>query len=103
MSMQETIQQKLTDSFSPSHIEVENESNMHNVPPGSESHFKVVVVSELFQDKSLIQRHRMINQSLQEELQSHIHALAIHTYTQNEWAEKEFKDLKSPPCHGGGK
>jgi len=103
MEIQENINQKLINSFSPVYLEVENESNMHNVPPGSESHFKVVVVSEQFEGKSLIQRHRLINQSLSEELQNHIHALAIHAYTNNEWGEREFKEMKSPPCHGGGK
>jgi len=103
MSVQEIISHKLNDFFSPTRIEVENESHMHNVPPGSESHFKVLVVSELFQDKSLIQRHRLINQTLKDELQNNIHALAIHTFTEKEWAAREFKEMKSPPCHGGGK
>jgi len=103
MSVQENINQKLVNSFTPTHLEVDNESHMHNVPPGSESHFKVIVVSDQFKGKSLIQRHRLVNQSLTEELSNHIHALAIHTYTDEEWAEREFKELKSPPCHGGGK
>ena len=103
MSVQEIINHKLNEFFSPSHIEVENESNMHNVPPGSESHFKVLIVSDQFQEKSLIQRHRLVNQALKEELQNHIHALAIHTYTAEEWTARESKEMKSPPCHGGGK
>ncbi|MCU7948134.1 MAG: BolA/IbaG family iron-sulfur metabolism protein [Candidatus Thiodiazotropha sp. (ex Cardiolucina cf. quadrata)] len=46
---QKTIQQKLQSAFSPLHLEVINESHMHSVPEGAESHFKVVVVSEAFQ------------------------------------------------------
>ncbi|GAK85288.1 cell division protein BolA [Vibrio ponticus] len=47
--IEETIQTKLHQQLSPTHLEVINESYMHNVPPGSESHFKVIVVSEQFE------------------------------------------------------
>lgn len=49
-----SIKKKLIDSLNPSYIEVINESYMHNVPKGSETHFKVIVVSDLFKDKPLI-------------------------------------------------
>lgn len=42
-------------SLQPSYLEVINESYMHNVPKGSETHFKVIVVADTFQDMSLIQ------------------------------------------------
>ena len=45
MSVHVIIEKKLRDNLSPSFLEVINESNMHNVPSGSESHFKVIVVS----------------------------------------------------------
>lgn len=53
--MEQTIQKKLTDVLNPVHLDIFNESYMHNVPPGSETHFKVVVVSEKFHNMSLIQ------------------------------------------------
>ena len=62
------IRTKLTTAFSPQHLDVVNESSMHNVPKGSETHFKVVVVADQFEGKSLIQRHRMVNAVLQQEL-----------------------------------
>lgn len=49
-----SIKKKLIDFLNPSYIEVINESYMHNVSKGSETHFKVIVVSDLFKDKPLI-------------------------------------------------
>lgn len=45
--------------------EVINESHMHSVPKGAETHFKVVVVSDQFDGLSLLQRHREVNTVLQ--------------------------------------
>lgn len=58
--MYSRISQKLTTSLTPTHLEVFNESHMHSVPPNSETHFKVVVVSEIFEDKKLLDRHRLV-------------------------------------------
>ena len=103
MTVQATIEQKLAADFAPLHLEVINESDNHNVPAGSESHFKVVVVSPAFTDKNLLARHRLINATLAEELNGIIHALAIHTYTEQEWQEESNGAPMSPPCLGGGK
>ncbi len=43
MSVQQNIEAKIKSSLAPSHLEVINESHMHNVPPGSESHFRLVI------------------------------------------------------------
>lgn len=103
MTVQSTIETKIKDSLSPVHLEVLNESNQHNVPPGSESHFKVTVVSKEFDGKSLVTRHRIINQLLAGELAGLIHALSIHTFTPVEWNEKNEQVRQSPPCLGGAK
>ncbi len=103
MSVQTDIETKLTEALQPDHLEVINESSNHNVPPGSESHFKVVIVSQAFAGKMLVARHRVINEILAEELQHKIHALALHTYTPAEWQEKSGQAPLSPPCLGGGK
>ena len=102
MNMQQTITSKLEKALSPQHLEVINESHMHNVPEGSESHFKLVIVSDDFKDKMLLARHRLVNKVLEEELKGSIHALALHTMTMEEWFEKG-KAAESPPCEGGGK
>lgn len=100
MAIHSIIEQKLEETFKPEFLEVVNESYMHNVPEGSESHFKVTVVSNEFEGQRLIGRHRMINNTLSEELQS-IHALAIHTMTPDEYFKKAGKVPNSPECLGG--
>jgi BolA protein len=103
MPVQHSIESKLREAFTPLHLEVENESHKHNVPAGSESHFKVLVVSESFAGKPLVQRHRAVNGTLSDELKGPIHALALHTMTPEEWFQKGGKAPESPPCLGGGK
>ena len=100
MNMQQTITRKLEEAFAPDHLEVVNESHMHNVPEGSETHFKVVVVSDAFDGKMLLARHRLVNKALADELDGGIHALALHTMTMQEWFAKG-KAADSPPCEGG--
>ncbi len=101
MTMQMTIENKLTESLKPDFLDVFNESNMHS-GPATESHYKVVVVSKEFEGKMLIARHRMINQTLSEEL-NNIHALSLHTMTPDEYFEKGGEVADSPECGGGGK
>ena len=103
MTVQEQIETKLAASLSPAHLEVVNESHMHSVPPGSESHFRVVVVSDAFEDLPLVRRHRRVNEILAEELRERIHALSMQTLTQAEWTDRGGETLASPPCLGGGK
>lgn len=103
MSVQSTIIEKLTVALSPLRLDVENESHMHSVPVNSETHFKVVVVSSLFEGKRSVARHQMIYASLSEELEGPVHALALHTYTEQEWAERQAQSPDSPDCLGGSK
>ena len=102
MTMQQTIESRLNSSFSIEHLAIENESHMHNVAPGSESHFKVTIVSADFRELMLIKRHRLVNKALEQELQT-IHALALHTMTPEEWLTRDGKVADSPQCRGGGK
>ena len=101
MSIQRRIEEKLGEGLAPLHLEVINESAQHNVPPGSESHFKVVVVSRAFEGKRLVAQHRMVYGLLGEELQCQVHALALHTYTEASWRERNAGAPASPPCLGG--
>lgn len=103
MSQQERITEKLEQHFAPLHLEVVNESHMHNVPPGSESHFKVTLVSEAFAGQKPVARHRMVNQVLADELAGGVHALALHTLDPEQWFERAGRVPDSPPCHGGEK
>ncbi|MCJ8745430.1 hypothetical protein PDJAM_G00130110 [Pangasius djambal] len=97
-----SIRTKLTQAFDPEHLEVLNESHMHAVPPGSESHFRVLVVSSRFEGLSLLQRHRLVNETLSHELSASVHALAIQAKTPQQWSSNPSL-AKSPPCLGGSK
>ena len=101
MTVQNQIESKLTDGFELLHLEVLNESSGHNVPPGSESHFKVVLVSSEFEGVRPLARHRRVNEVLADELAGSVHALAIHTYTDTEWRQRFSDAPMSPPCLGG--
>lgn len=102
MTRLQTIVEKLEKAFLPEFLEVLDESHMHNVPEGAESHFKVTLVSDEFNDLMLIKRHRLVNKVLEEDLKQ-IHALALHTLTKDEWFDKAGKVAASPLCEGGGK
>lgn len=102
MSIQSEIESRLKSALKLDHIDVVNESHMHNVAPGSESHFKVTLVSNEFKDQMLIKRHRMVNSILADEIRQ-IHALALHTLTPEEWQSRQGKVAASPACRGGGK
>ena len=96
------VKKKLLDKFIPSHLEIINESYMHSVPKGSETHFKVVVISDLFKGQNLLQRHRNIQECLQEEMKGGVHALSIVAKTEEDWT-KNNTIAKSPACLGGSK
>lgn len=102
MTIEQIIIEKLNKQFELTHLEVLNESYMHNVPANSETHFKVTIVSNDFEGKRLIQRQRLVNQLLAEELAGEVHALAQHTYTPQEWMKKNGVIPESPNCLGGG-
>jgi BolA protein len=101
MSMQQLISEKLGQQLKPSHLQVINESHMHNVPAGSESHFKVICVSALFDGQTRVQQHRQVNQLLAFELKHGIHALSLKLYTPQQWLDMSGSVASSPACLGG--
>jgi len=103
MSRHQSIERKLQAALSPLHLEVIDESHMHSVPEGAQSHFKVIVVSDAFDGEKLIARHRRINAVLKEELDAGMHALALHTLTPQEWFDRGGSVEDSPLCLGGSK
>ena len=60
-------------------------------------------VSEQFAGLKLVGRHRMVNQALKGEFEGGLHALALHTWTPEEWLEKGGVAPQSPQCMGGSK
>lgn len=103
MTLQKVIEDKLIDALAPIYVEVVNESGSHNVPPGSETHFKVVLVADTFAGERLLARHRRVNGILADELAGGVHALALHTYTPDEWQSRFGEVPESPACLGGGR
>ena len=90
MRVEETIREKLRGAFAPVEIEVVNDSHRHaghhSSPGTGESHFSVTVVSAAFAGKSRLERHRMVNAALAEELKT-VHALAITALAPQERAK----------------
>jgi len=100
MSMQNLIETQL-ENLNPVHLDVKNESHMHS-GPATDSHYKVVVVSEVFTGKRQVARHQQVYALLNGALQQGLHALAIHTYTPEEWSAVGAAPA-SPKCGGGSK
>lgn len=100
MTVQQRIEAKLRAALAPELLRVENESQRHNVPPGSETHFKVTLVAESFASLSRVQRHRLVHQVLADELAGPMHALALHLHAPAEWDARDGV-ADSPPCLGG--
>ena len=90
MNIRDTITEKLTEAFKPQSLRVEDESHKHEGHaghrPGGETHFRVYIVSPAFEGKSRIERHRMVNTTLDAELKGSVHALAIKAQTPGETA-----------------
>lgn len=102
-SIESQIYTILTNDYTPIHLQIINESSMHSVPHNSETHFRIIVVSDKFRSQSIMQRHRAINTSLSDLLQpGKIHALSITAKTIEQWNNNQSLD-SSPNCLGGSK
>ena len=91
------IREKLTSALSPLVLEIEDDSARHaghhheggmDARPGGESHFNLHVVSAVFEGKGRVERQRLINTLLAEELAGPVHALSIRARTPAEAAAK---------------
>ena len=99
--VESAIRRKLEVALAPViFLDVTNESFKHNVPVGSESHFKVTVVSPVFDGTKLLARHRMVNTALAEELSGPVHALSICAKTPEQWEKNGKKLHETPNCLG---
>ncbi|WP_413578092.1 BolA family protein [Bdellovibrio sp. HCB290] len=103
MNREARIFESLTSALSPSILEIENESHMHS-GPGSETHYKVLIVSSLFEGKSRIDRQRSVNDVLKTEFNNGLHALTQKALTPAEFdLQKDALNFISPECRGGSK
>lgn len=97
MNVANTIEKKIKSSLSLIHFELKNESSMHS-GPATESHFKLTMVSKDFCGLSPVKRHQRVYKCLSDELEGPVHALALHLYTDTEWASIERISPESPLC-----
>ena len=81
MSVRDDIEKKLSLKFAPSHLEVIDESEKHRghagSRPGGETHFRVRITSPDLDSLSRVAQHRAVMETLDTELKSGVHALAI--------------------------
>ena len=81
MTIEARMREKLMIALRPTRLDVVNESHLHaghrSSPGTGESHFSVLIVSDAFTAKSRVERHRMVNDVLRDELRDGVHALAI--------------------------
>ncbi|MCW8109378.1 BolA/IbaG family iron-sulfur metabolism protein [Alteromonas ponticola] len=101
MQVKSFIESVLNEHLQPVRLDVLDESYMHNVPSGAQSHWKVTIVSDAFTGLRLIQRHRRVNELLSEALEGPVHALSLHTFTSEEWEKRGESVAASPECRGG--
>ena len=81
------ITRLLAEAFDPETLGVEDESYMHEGHAGAKDgrgHFRVLIIASAFEDKSMIERHRMIYRVLGEMMRCDIHALSIDAWTPDE-------------------
>jgi len=88
MKTAERLEKKLTEALVPESLKVLDESHQHEGHaghrPGGETHFRVYIVAQAFAGKTRIERHRLINSILSDELKGGVHALAIHAQAPGE-------------------
>jgi BolA protein len=101
--VQTELVQRLQTAYPESQYWVENESSGHNVPAGSETHFKITLVSDAFCGVRKVQRHQAMYKLVDDLLAGPVHALALHLYTHEEWASAGAVAPDSPDCLGGSK
>jgi len=85
MAVADDIRQKLMQALHPMMLDIIDDSDRHRghagARPGGESHFRLKIVAEAFEGLSRIERQRLVNRALAQELSGPIHALSIETHT----------------------
>ena len=103
MERQKKIQSMVSATINVAYLDLINESHMHSVPENSETHFKLTLVSSDFDNMSKVARHQKVYGAVSELMQEGLHALALHTYSPEEWELSKQQTPDSPGCKGGSK
>ena len=103
MNTEQIIERKVLDALAPERIRIDNDSKRH-AGPATDSHFRLVIVSDSFEGLNSVKRHRLIYKCLADELAGPVHALQLKCLTPSEYdAADGDVSLQAPPCGGGGK
>lgn len=89
------IEDHLQSALPVEHLDVADESHLHAGHPGARDgrgHFRVLVISEAFADKSPLQRHRLVYDAVGSLMQTDIHALSIQAMTPTEYRTTDQRD-----------
>lgn len=81
------IREKLTAAFTPSRLDIIDESHLHAGHAGAASgggHFALTIVADAFAGQNLLTRHRMVYEALGDTMKTEIHALSVKAYTPQE-------------------
>lgn len=103
MDRHEKIQSMVSAELNVAYMDLINESHMHSVPENSETHFKLTLVSCDFENMSKVARHQKVYGAVSGLMQEGLHALALHTYSPEEWELSKQQTPQSPNCMGGSK
>ena len=95
-TIENKIIKTLNECMNISSLKVLNESFMHNVPEDAESHFKIVIVSNDFNNLSHIKRHKLVYKYL-DTIMDDIHAISIQSFNEDEFKLNPTV-LDSPEC-----
>ncbi|MBN9413385.1 MAG: BolA family transcriptional regulator [Candidatus Paracaedimonas acanthamoebae] len=104
-SLRDKLQHLLSKEFNPEHLEIIDETDKHknhlNTPHTKETHFRILIVSEIFQSMNRIERHRCIMSLFEQDFKAHLHALSIKAFTPNEYQKfpKTKVALSDFPLH----
>ncbi len=101
MKREQLIHQRLTEQFQPLHLEIENESHQHS-GDGSETHYRVLLASEKFQNLNRVERQRAVYALFDDQFKTGLHAFSLRALTPEEWEnQKDQFPMVSPACKGG--
>jgi BolA protein len=100
----EVLLQRIEAALNPSFIELVDESYKHSVGPDAGTHWRCVVVSDAFDGKRLVQRHRIVYGALGDAMSDFVHAFSPKPMTPAEFeAAGQAVQHETPECLGGGK
>ncbi len=86
------IEARLRAALAPEHVAVVDQSEQHRghagYREGGGTHFRVTLVSPLFEGRSRVERHRLVYDALGGIVGDEVHALALELYAPAEWAAR---------------